>query len=176
MCFFKEKDRKFQHESLIPALFVLLWILGLILTIINPDIVSYISPNADQIGLKEKTTLNSLICIYFVFVVEIFITFKDIKLVISDRIKYADRNLIKQVNKEFWKFIYHFIIPDVFLSCIILFIYMSVYSKNVILFVFIILSSIIKWFELKLSNSGAKVFEERNILNVLPKKIKLKES
>lgn len=170
MRFLKEKQRNFLHENIIPVLFVLLWILGLVLTIINPDIVSYISPNAKGIGLKEKTTLNSLICIYFVFIGEIFITFKDIKLVILDKIKYADQNLMKQINKEFWKFIYKVIIPDVFLSCVTLFLYMYVYNKSVILFFFVILSSMTKWLEVKLSNDGAKIFEERTISKLSPKK------
>ena len=153
----KEEDYIVKlHEKGVPLAFVLLWIAGLLLTIINPDFVSCFLPNAEVIDSTVKTILNGLICVYFVFVIEVFVTLLDVKLVFKINHKRKDSSKIKDATKELWATVFKSVIPTFVLAFVVLYMY-GIYQRHILLSFFIVLSSLNKFYEVSLANNGEKI-------------------
>ncbi len=149
-----QKNNRY-HELVVPLIFVALWIAGLTLTIINPQL-PYLNANNPC-----STILSSLTCIYGVFILEVFVTFTDINYVYRPY----------KARKYLWKITYSRILPNIALT-VIAFVWYYHHQSVYWLIPFVVLSSIIKLREVWLANNGETVFVEsqkethqNNILN-----------
>lgn len=156
------------HNKGVPLAFVLLWIVGLLSAIKNPDIVSCFLPNAELIGIKVKAILNGLICVYFVFVIEILVTLLDVKLDFKIKHKRFNRNKIKEANKVLWKMFWQAVAPTLILSFLVLFLY-GICQREILLLFFIVLTSYNKYYEVRLPNKGEKVLSDAIPNSLFPK-------
>jgi len=137
-----QKDNKY-HELVVPLIFVALWVAGLTLTIINPQLPYLNASN------PCSTILSSLACIYVVFILEVFVTFTDIRYVYRPY----------KAGKYLWKIAYARILPNIILT-ILAFVWYYYHQSVFWLIPFVVLSSIIKWREVWLANNGETVFVE----------------
>lgn len=126
-------------------IFVALWVAGLALTIINPKL-PFIDANT-----SSAETLSSLLCIYSVFIIEVFVTFTDINCVYRPY----------RAKKFLWKIVLMEILPNIALT-VGAFIWYYHHQKVCWLLPFVILSAIIKWRVVWLANNGEKIFVESN--------------
>lgn len=154
-----QEENHQYHEIIVPLIFVALWVAGLSLSIINPQL-----PYVDESNPCSKM-LSGLVCIYVVFILEVLVTFTDINNVYC---LYKSKSyLLKIVFKR--------IIPNIVLT-VIAFGWYYYHQSEYWLIPFVILSSVIKWQEVWLANNGEKIFSKLQILpkeeNLLaPKKI-----
>ncbi len=137
--------RNKYHEVDVPLIFVVLWVAGLALTIINPQL-PYIDANTPSAAI-----LSSLVCIYFVFIIEVFVTFTDINCVFHPY----------KAKTYLWKIVLMEILPNIALT-VGAFIWYYHHQKVYWLLPFVALSAIIKWREVWLANNGEKIFVESN--------------
>ena len=137
------------HEKAVPWLFVVLWIAGLILTIIHPDFL-FMRENKD---LKMASIVNSLICVYLVFVVEFYVAFKDIQLLYR----------VKEAKKQLQSFTLKLVFPNILLTFFVVYWY-SLHDNGFLLFLFIALSAILKYWEVWLANNGDRVFGKIEVI------------
>ena len=137
-----QRNNKY-HELVVPLIFVALWVAGLTLTIINPQLPCLDASN------PCSAILSSLACIYVVFIIEVFVTFTDIN--------YVYRPYM--AGKYLWKMVYARILPNIVLS-ILAFAWYYHHQRGFWLIPFVALSAIIKWREVWLANNGETVFVE----------------
>ena len=137
-----QKNNRY-HELVVPLIFVALWVAGLTLTIINPKLPYLNASNPCSV------ILSSLVCIYVVFVLEVFVTFTDINYVYRPY----------KAGKYLWKITYARILPNIALT-ILAFVWYYHHQSVFWLIPFVALSSIIKWREVWLANNGETVFVE----------------
>lgn len=137
-----QKNNRY-HELVVPLIFVALWVAGLTLTIINPQLPC---PNADN---PCPSVLSNLACIYVIFIIEVFVTFTDINYVYRPY----------KAGKYLWKIVYARILPNIALT-ILAFIWYYHHQTDCWLIPIVALSAIVKWREVWLANNGETVFVE----------------
>lgn len=129
------------HEMIVPWIFVALWIAGLALSIINPQLPYLGESNS------SKQLLSSLTCIYGVFICEVVVTFTDIHYVYR----------LYNAKKLLWEITYKTIIPNI-LFTLVAFVWFYYHQEPLWLIPFVFLSSIIKLEEVWLANNGDNLF------------------
>ena len=135
-----DKNKCFYHERVVPFIFVALWIAGLTFSIINPPL--------PLLGESICTSLlSSLVYIYFVFIIEVFVTFTDI------------HNVYRLYNakKLLWEIFYKRILPSILLT-IGAFIWYYYHQRTIWLMPFVFFSAYVKFEEVWLANNGDTVF------------------
>lgn len=141
----REKIKIDFHKNIVPLLFVTLWIAGLLLTIISPNILPY------KEGEFRIIKINDLLCIYIIFILEIFVTIKDLQYV----------NCVKSIGKEIKKLVLSVIIPDVIITLFVFILYYYFGRKYLIGF-FVLLSAVLKYLEVYLVNNADELFNTKN--------------
>lgn len=140
----KGGNYNFYHGIIVPLLFVALWVAGLAFSIQNPQLPFLNSNNS------ETTLLSSLVYIYIIFIVEVFVTFTDIHNVYR---LYNAKKLLLRISGGT-------ILPNVVLT-ILAFIWYYNSQKTFCLVPVVILSACIKLEEVWLANNGEYVFAKQ---------------
>ncbi len=139
----KEENYNFYHGIIVPSLFVALWVAGLAFSIQNPQL-PFLNSNNNE---TATNLLSSLVYIYIIFIVEVFVTFTDIHNVYR---LYNAKKLLLRISMET-------ILPNVILT-ILAFIWYYNSKEEICLLPVVILSACIKFEEVWLANNGEKVF------------------
>lgn len=141
-CFNKLRvGKECYHEVIVPILFTSLWISGLVFTILDPPLPFWTGVN------NCPPLLRGIIYIYFVFIVEIGVTFTDIHYVYR----------LYNVKKLLFHVILYTILPN-FLFTILALVWYYYHQENTWLIPFVFLSAYIKYKEVWMANNGDVLF------------------
>lgn len=137
-------DRYEYHKKYVPWIYVALWIAGLMLSILNP-----ILPCLD-LQTPNALLLNSLLYIYGIFVIEVFVTFTDIHNIYKD---YSAKKLLRKITLRT-------ILPNMVLT-ILSFLWYYSHQEMFWLLPFVLLSAYMKYLEVWLANNGDDIFTKQ---------------